>query len=132
MVIYFYEKIGCANNTRQKELLTKAGFEVISLDILNTAFEEDELLEFFSKKPLNECFNPSAPDIKNGIIDISKLTKREAISKMIQNPILIRRPLMILNDKKILGFDEMERYIKGKIPEDIESCKKDDSCDRDS
>lgn len=128
MIVYFYEKIGCANNTKQKALLRDSGFEVVSLDILNTEFENDELLEFFSGREIRDCFNPSAPDIKSGSIDFESLTKISMVEMMRANPILIKRPLIIFNGKKMVGFELMQKFLKVQPSQDIEKCSKEDKC----
>lgn len=39
--IIFFEKTGCVNNTKQKELLSLAGHKVIPIDILKHNWNEN-------------------------------------------------------------------------------------------
>lgn len=81
------------------------GWNLNEVDLLNYPFTKEELLSFFEGKPLLKWFNPNAPQIKNGEIKPSELNAKEAIAIMLKNPILIRRPLLVVKGKKILGFD---------------------------
>ena len=64
--ITFYEKPGCANNTRQKALLAAAGHEVIARNLLTELWTRERLLAFFGERPATEWFNRAAPRVKSG------------------------------------------------------------------
>lgn len=104
--IIFYEKPGCMTNAKQKQALRDAGYKVIERDLLNHGMKEEELYEFFKKMPVTKWFNPNAPQIKNGEILPINLTPEEALTMVTQNPILLRRPLMIIGEKKLCGFNQ--------------------------
>lgn len=104
--VYFYEKPGCINNTRQKQLLTVAGHQVIARDLLNENWEKHRLRLFFGDKPVSQWFNYSAPAIKQGEIQPDMVTENEALTLMLNNPLLIRRPLMQVGDELMAGFDQ--------------------------
>jgi len=108
--IIFYEKPGCINNTRQKKLLREAGHTVIAKSLLTQSWSKQpqQLREFFNDKPVPEWFNRSAPDIKRGFINPKEMDEQQAISLMLEEPLLIRRPLMQIGIKKTSGFDEYE------------------------
>jgi nitrogenase-associated protein len=106
--ITFFEKTGCQNNRKQKEWLELSGHAIRSVSILDYPWSRDELLSFFHDKPVAECFNPAAPALQSGKIDPAVLSQEEALSMMIDNPILIQRPLMIINGKKFQGFNTAE------------------------
>lgn len=106
--VVFYEKPGCINNTRQKKLLRQAGHTLVEKNLLteNWAQKPDVLRDFFADKPVYDWFNPSAPDIKQGLIDPRSVNQQQAIKLMMGNPLLIRRPLMEVEGKRQSGFDE--------------------------
>ena len=54
---------------------------------------------------------PSGDGTWNGIFYPKKKSKKEAIALMLENPNLIRRPIVIKGSKVIFGFDK-ERYEK--------------------
>ncbi len=103
--IFFYEKPGCINNTKQKKLLREAGYEVDARNLLTEPWSAGRLTEFFSGLPVSEWFNRSAPQIKDGKVDPERLTPEQAIKLMLQEPLLIRRPLMQIGEHYLVGFE---------------------------
>ena len=125
--IVFYEKPGCINNTKQKKLLVDAGHQVESRNLLLEHWSRARLLEFFDAMPVVMWFNSSAPDIKSGRVDPSTLSEDIALQLMINDPILIRRPLMRVEDECRVGFDseQVNQWIgltNFVGEEDLESC----------
>ena len=106
-IVHFYEKPGCFNNTRQKQILVKAGHLLVVHDLLQFPWAENRarLRAFFGNLPVSEWFNRSAPAIKNGEIDPDLVTERQAIDLMVSDPILIRRPLLEVDGRCRAGFD---------------------------
>ena len=103
--IQFYEKPGCANNARQKRLLLDAGHELIVHNLLETRWNAEELRLFFGRRPLSEWFNRAAPRIKSGEVVPESLDPETAIALMLEDPLLIRRPLLQSGEKREAGFD---------------------------
>jgi len=104
--VTFYEKPGCINNTRQKKLLAAAGHQVVARNLLTEVWHPDRLRAFFGTLAVLDWFNYSAPAIKYGEIDPENLTELEALTLMLENPLLIRRPLMQAGDSLMAGFDQ--------------------------
>lgn len=107
-IIIFYEKLGCATNKKQKKMLRKAGCVVFERDLLQHGMRSDELYSFFENIPVPDWFNPNAPQIKDGTVDPNRLSKEEAMNLLFHEPILIRRPLMIIDRQKLCGFDQQK------------------------
>ena len=105
-IVIFYEKPGCATNAKQKKSLRDAGCMVIERNLLDHGMNAEELYAFFEGKPVSEWFNPNAPKMKRGEIDISKLNERSALQMLMMEPILIKRPLIVMNNRKMSGFDQ--------------------------
>ena len=104
--ITFYEKPGCGNNTKQKALLAAAGHRVIARNLLTEAWTEKCLREFFGSRPVADWFNRAAPKVKSGEI-VPELTNAvTALQLMLQEPLLIRRPLIEAEGRKEIGFDQ--------------------------
>lgn len=125
--VFFYEKPGCANNTRQKKLLEAAGHQVVARNLLTEMWQPDRLRAFFGALAVRDCFNYSAPAIKYGDIEPENLTAQEALALMLENPLLIRRPLMQVGDSFMAGFDQqtVDNWIglqKIGTTSDLESC----------
>ncbi|MDD4930198.1 MAG: hypothetical protein PHP85_13100 [Gallionella sp.] len=104
--VIFFEKPGCGNNTRQKLWLASSGHRVLTRDLLRENWSREELRPFFGDMPVTQWFNPSAPDIKSGEVNPADMDADTALSMMIKEPLLIRRPLMKAGDICRAGFDE--------------------------
>lgn len=103
--VIFYEKPGCINNTRQKQVLEAAGHCVIAVNLLEEPWTSDRLLPFLQAHPVAEWFNRSAPAIKSGDIIPETLEAQTALQLLIAHPLLIRRPLLQVGDRYEVGFD---------------------------
>ncbi len=103
--VIFYEKPGCKGGTRQKVLLTAAGHEVVSYNLLTEPWTVERLRSFFGDRPVSEWFNRSAPQIKSGEVVPEKLDEQTALFLMLREPLLIRRPLIQVGDRREVGFD---------------------------
>ena len=104
--VIFYEKPECANNKRQKRLLIDAGVMVIAKNLLTEPWQADKLRLFFGDLAVRDWFNVSAPAIKYGEIDPETLDEQQALALMLENPLLIRRPLMQVGEQRKAGFDQ--------------------------
>ncbi|MFY9141969.1 ArsC/Spx/MgsR family protein [Sulfuricurvum sp.] len=117
-LVVFYEKPFCAANAKQKQILRQSGCTLIERNLLEHGLDSDTLRSFMDGKAVPEWFNPAAPTIKNGEITPEMLNEEEAIALLMSNPILIRRPLMIIGTEKLCGFDAvkvsevLDRYVE--------------------
>lgn len=126
--VIFYEKPGCRNNTRQKQLLKAAGHTVVEKNLLTEPWTETHLRLFFENYPVSEWFNKAAPRVKSGEINPNAVTKEEAIQYMLVDPLLIRRPLMQAEGQYHIGFQQeaVNEWIGLDItgqPQDVETCQ---------
>jgi nitrogenase-associated protein len=127
--VIFYEKPGCSNNARQKQLLTAAGHELDVRNLLTEAWTADLLRSYFAGKPVASWFNKAAPKIKSGEIQPEAVDEETALKLMLAEPILIRRPLMEAAGRRNAGFDpaEVEAWIgieRAHAPADLETCRR--------
>lgn len=103
--ILFYEKPGCINNTKQKNMLQEAGCKVDARNMLTEAWTTERLIAFFNGLPVAEWFNRSAPPVKDGQVVPELLSAEQAIALMLKEPLLIRRPLMMIGENYLVGFE---------------------------
>jgi nitrogenase-associated protein len=104
-LVLFYEKPGCSTNAGQKRELQRAGCIVIGRNLLDHGLTPEELLAFLRPLPVEQWFNPNAPKIKNRQIDPGRMTEAAALQLLMAEPILIRRPLMVVSDRKLCGYE---------------------------
>lgn len=117
-LVVFYEKPFCAANAKQKQILRQSGCTLIERNLLEHGLDAEALRTFMGDKKVEEWFNPAAPAIKNGEIFPETLDETSAMELLMSNPILIRRPLMVIGSEKLCGFDAdkvsevLERYVE--------------------
>lgn len=126
-VMVFYEKPGCIGNTRQKRVLSDAGVAFQTRNLLTEAWTPERLRAFFAEGPVLQWFNLTAPAVQKGEINPSQVTEAEALAAMVQQPILIRRPLIETDQFKCSGFDwdwlapRLGAALQN-VPVDLETC----------
>jgi len=125
--VLFYEKVGCGNNTKQKQMLEKAEHQVIAKNLLVENWTTETLRPYFGNLPVAQWFNLAAPKIKNKELDPNDFNESSALEIMIKEPLLIRRPLMKVGEEYRVGFDQntVDEWIglgEAKSNQDIESC----------
>ncbi len=134
-MLHFYEKPGCINNTRQKQLLQAAGCEFQAHNLLAEPWSAERLQAFFQGLAVADWFNRSAPRVKSGEVVPESLDAEQALALMLTEPLLIRRPLMELNGKHLVGFDSdaVAATFALVLPDEVpdESCPRNDghSCE---
>jgi len=134
--IVFYEKPGCIGNQQQKALLRALGCELDVRDLLSEPWTADRLQAYFAATPVSQWFNLTAPKVKSGEIDINKVSAKEALTLMLDEPLLICRPLLEIGELKQSGFvrgpvlDELGVSLEpGRdlqscpVPEDAQACE---------
>ncbi|WP_213770896.1 ArsC/Spx/MgsR family protein [Bradyrhizobium sp. dw_78] len=124
--IQFYQKPGCATNARQKRTLEAAGHTVIARNLLAEPWTAERLRGFFGSRPVASWFNPAAPRVKSGEILPEKLDAAGAIALMLDDPLLIRRPLIETDGQRCAGFDRepVTCLLDGAVDRNIEACSR--------
>jgi nitrogenase-associated protein len=103
--ITFFTKLGCSTSAKQIELLKQSGHEVEVLDLLTHPWKPEELTSYFGEMPVEAWFNPNSPRVKSGEIDPTAYDLDGALSLMLADHLLIRRPLMDSNGTRLCSFD---------------------------
>ncbi len=124
-MLIFYEKPGCATNSRQKLLLKNGGVEFQARSLLTEPWTTDRLEMFFSGLPVDQWFNRAAPRVKSGEVRPERVSAAQALALMVAEPLLIRRPLLEQGNWRAVGFDwEFLAAKLGIDPETRASAKK--------
>ena len=103
--VVFYGKPTCVNNRKQVRLLVQAGVDVAQRNIFEVQWSTSRLSRFFNGVPLLDCVNPSAPLVKSKEIDVENLSRFALLQMMCLSPVLIRRPLIVYEDRYWVGFN---------------------------
>lgn len=105
--ILFFEKPGCSGNARQKALLLAAHHTLDVRDLLHWPWTPESLLAFLAPLSVPNWFNRAAPRIKSGEVVPEALSADAALALLLDEPLLIRRPLMQRTDNNTrhVGFE---------------------------
>ncbi|QKF82327.1 ArsC/Spx/MgsR family protein [Halarcobacter ebronensis] len=130
--ITFYEKPGCAGNKKQKDVLKANGVDFEVKSMLSQKWDTQTLNSFFYGLEKEQIINQFAPQIKSGELNIANYTKDELIKLMIKEPLLIKRPLIEVDDIRICGFDisklNLALNLEIDTNKEIGTCQSSDSC----
>lgn len=94
--VLFFEKPGCLSNTRQRSLLASLGHRLQVRNLLAEPWTPERLRPFFGDRPVRDWFNLTAPRVRSGEVLPDDLSERDALALMVDDPLLIRRPLIEL------------------------------------
>ncbi|BCS54167.1 ArsC/Spx/MgsR family protein [Geobacter sp. SVR] len=127
--VIFFTKPGCLTGLKQIETLKEAGHTVEVRNILEHPWTADELLSYFGELQFKQWFNKNAPRIKTGEVNPDEYDRESALAAMLQDHLLIRRPLLQVGVRRKCGFDldEINSWI-GVTPaalerhDDLQSC----------
>jgi nitrogenase-associated protein len=123
--LVFYEKPGCVGNAQQKALLRSQGIEMEVRDLLSEPWSRESLRPFFGEQDIPDWFNSSAPKVKSGEVAIHDCSEEEALTMMLAEPLLIRRPLMAVGEIRQAGFEAgpVISALGVRLPgEDLQTC----------
>lgn len=126
--VIFYEKPGCLSNARQKKQIEEAGHTVIARNLLAESWSAERLRTFFGDRPVREWFNSNAPALKAGRVRPDTLDATSALALMVEDPLLIRRPLWEIAGVRHAGFDAdtvatwLGISAHATVPRDFETC----------
>jgi nitrogenase-associated protein len=125
-MIVFYQKPGCQTNGRQKRMLEIAGHTVIAKNLLAEPWTADGLRRFFGATPVATWFNPAAPRVKSGDVIPATLDAAAALALMLDDPLLIRRPLVEMEGQRCAGFDRepVMSLLGNPVDQEAEGCSR--------
>lgn len=82
------------------------------------------MLTFFGDTPVASWFNPAALRVKSGELDPAAIDAASALALMLNDPSLIRRPLIYTNGARCAGFDRepVLSLLGGGARDDLQGC----------
>ena len=86
--------------------LSQAGFELVERDFFKDTFSRDELIEIIGSRNPEEFFSFRSPSFKKLGVEREDLKDDELIDLMLQEPRLIRRPLISGRGMLFVGTDK--------------------------
>lgn len=101
--VTLYTKSGCTSCLKARHYLLNQGVHYTERDIFKYPLNEQELRTLAAKRPLAEIFSHRSPSVKALGLDGKTLSDEEMLRHMLQEPRLIRRPLLVSDDEVVVG-----------------------------
>ena len=79
--------------------------ELVKHDLAKERPSRELLEKLIDEKHLADFVNTRSPAYKERGLDVNKLTKKQAVDLMLEEPNLMRRPLLLAGRKALFGFD---------------------------
>ena len=79
--------------------------ELVRHDLAKDPPSRELLEKLIDESHLADFVNTRSPAYKERGLDVTKMTKKQAIDLMMQEPNLIRRPLVMSKGKAVFGWD---------------------------
>lgn len=100
-----YTKAGCTSCIKARQFLLSQGVAFTERDIFKHPLDELELRAVIAKQPVEELFSFRSPSVKALGLDEKALAPDEMIKHMLEEPRLIRRPLLVAGGTVVVGFN---------------------------
>jgi Spx/MgsR family transcriptional regulator len=103
--IGLYVKAGCTTCNRAREVLRGHGVPFTERDIFRHPFDADELRALASLRTLRALFSERSPSVRLLGLQPDGLGEPALLEAMLGEPRLIRRPLVRIGERLVIGFD---------------------------
>ena len=110
-VEYYYYK-GCSTCTRVKSWLLGQHVDVTARDFFANRFSEDELRSLIGERPIRDYFSWVSPSFRKLGVSRESLDDDRLVSLMLDEPRLIRRPLIVVDDLLLQPMSGSDRIIQ--------------------
>ena len=124
-VIVIYTSPGCASCRKVKNYLKTNNLEYKEKNIFNTLLNDKEIKYLISRTDngTDDIISKRSKIIRNNNIDIDSMQLDDLCKFIVQNPSILRRPI-ILDDRNLLvGYDPDEIELFNKVKQ-IATCDK--------
>jgi arsenate reductase len=105
MKVTIYHNPRCSKSRQTLELLRERGIEPAIVEYLKTPPDEQtlkRLLKLLHMAP-RDLMRKGEKEYKDGGLDRAALSDEVLIRAMVKHPVLIERPIVVVDDKAVLG-----------------------------
>jgi len=105
MSVTIYHNPRCSKSRETLALLQDNGFEPIVIEYLNTPPDKETLISILAKLDLTarQLLRTREAAYSDNNLEDSSLTEEQLIDAILENPILMERPIVLANDKAAIG-----------------------------
>jgi arsenate reductase len=104
--VQFLHKPTCATCRKARHFLEKRGYHLNFRDLTKNKLTAAELEKLIGKHDHEEFLNPRSEIYRENEMKENPPSRRAAISMMVKNPDLIRRPVVVAGGRVVIGYDE--------------------------
>lgn len=108
MGLTFYDKTTCGTCKKAKKYLNEQNVSFETIDIVNESPSREFLEKHIDEANLKAYLNSRSKPYREHKMSQNLPTKAEAIDIMLQDPNLIKRPIIIRGETVVFGFNEDE------------------------
>jgi arsenate reductase-like glutaredoxin family protein len=101
--IDFYGWSQCNNCLQTKAYLLERGYGLEYRDFFKERFSKTEIIDILGGRKAAEMFSPNGPILKALGVNVENLTQDEMIELMLEEPRLVKRPIVRINGQIIFG-----------------------------
>lgn len=124
-MIVIYTSHGCASCRKVKNWLKDRGIEYVEKNIFKTLLNDKEIKYLLSRSEngTDDLVSKRSKIIQENNIDIESFSTTELCKFIVDNPSILRRPIIISDNNMQIGFDEEEidAFVPRKL-KDIAKC----------
>ena len=105
MTVKIYHNPRCGKSRQTLQLLKEQGIDLEIIEYLKTPPNAEELNDILQKLGMEprELMRKKEAEYKANGLDDNTLDRQSLINGMVNNPILIERPIVVANDKAAIG-----------------------------
>ena len=89
-----------------KAELSQKGVELDERDFFQDGFTEDELRALIGERPVSGYFSYNSPSFRKMGLDRDQISDDQLLKMMVDEPRLVRRPLIQFGDELVIGTDK--------------------------
>lgn len=105
MSVTIYHNPRCSKSRQALAILQEKNIEIEIIEYLKTPPNQATLKKLLSRLgiPARRLLRKGEPIYKESMLDNTELPETDIIKAMVKHPILIERPIVISNDKAVIG-----------------------------
>lgn len=89
-----------------KAELSQKGIDLVERDFFQNGFTENELRALIGDRPVSGYFSYNSPSFRKMGLDRDRLSDDQLITMMVEEPRLVRRPLIQVGGELVVGTNK--------------------------
>ena len=127
-MVVLYTSPGCASCRKVRSWLKERNIEFVEKNIFTTLLNKTEVKYLLSRSEngTDDIISKRSKIIQQSDVDIDSMSMDELVDFVINNPSILRRPIILNEDNFQVGYDAEEiDAFRPRIPEELFECSAD-------